>query len=106
MEAVIRASDLDWTLVRATRLVNTPGTGRYRVRPDYPPPRGRKIARADVAHFIERALLDDDWVHAAPSLGYQSLRCVAIKLRYQAKDAFGVRRWVSKSTWTRPNRWS
>ncbi len=70
MEAVIRASDLDWTLVRATRLVNTPGTGRYRVRPDYPPPRGRKIARADVADFIERALLDDDWVHAAPSLGY------------------------------------
>ncbi len=70
MESVIRASDLDWTLVRATRLVNTPGTGRYRVRPDYPPPRGRKIARADVADFIERALLDGDWVHAAPSLGY------------------------------------
>jgi putative NADH-flavin reductase len=70
MEAVIRASDLDWTLVRATRLVNAPGTGRYRVRPDYPPPQGRKIARADVADFIERALLDRDWVRGSPSLGY------------------------------------
>jgi putative NADH-flavin reductase len=70
MEAVIRASDLDWTLVRATRLVNGPLTRRYRVSPDYPPPRGRKISRADVAHFIERALADDDWLRAAPALGY------------------------------------
>lgn len=70
MEAVIRASDLDWTLVRATRLVNTARTGQYRVRPDYPPVSGRKISRADVADFIERVLTDDDWVHAAPALGY------------------------------------
>jgi putative NADH-flavin reductase len=70
MEAVIRATDLDWTLVRATRLVNAPGTGRYRVRPDYPPPRGRKISRADVADFIERSLTDHDWVRGAPALGY------------------------------------
>jgi putative NADH-flavin reductase len=71
MEAVIRASDLDWTLVRATRLVNTPRTGRYRVRPDYPPVGGGKISRADVADFIGRVLTDDDdWVRGAPSLAY------------------------------------
>jgi putative NADH-flavin reductase len=70
MEAAVRASDLDWTLVRATRLVNAPGTGRYRVRADYPPPGGRKIARADVAHFMALALTEDAWTSAAPALAY------------------------------------
>jgi uncharacterized protein YbjT (DUF2867 family) len=70
MENEIRASDLDWTLVRATRLVNRPGTGRYRVRPDYPPPGGRAIARADVAHFIAAALTENAWLRAAPALAY------------------------------------
>jgi uncharacterized protein YbjT (DUF2867 family) len=70
MEDVIRASDLDWTLVRATRLVNRPGTGRYRVSPDYSPPGGGKIARADVAHFIAAVLTEDGWPRAAPALAY------------------------------------
>ena len=70
MEAAIRASDLNWTLVRATRLVNQPATGRYRVRADYPPPGGRKICRADVAHFMALALTEDAWLHSAPALAY------------------------------------
>jgi uncharacterized protein YbjT (DUF2867 family) len=70
MENVIRESGLDWTLVRATRLVNRPGTGQYRVSPDYPPPGGRTIARADVAHFIAAALTENAWLHAAPALAY------------------------------------
>ena len=70
MEDVIRASDLDWTLVRATRLINRPGTGRYRVSPDYSPPGGGKIARADVAHFIAAVLTEDGWPRAAPALAY------------------------------------
>jgi uncharacterized protein YbjT (DUF2867 family) len=70
MEDVIRASGLDWTLVRATRLVNRPGTGRYRVSPDYPPPGGGKISRADVAHFIAAVLTEDGWPRAAPALAY------------------------------------
>jgi hypothetical protein len=32
MERVVKDSDLDWTLVRPTRLVNDPGKGEYRVR--------------------------------------------------------------------------
>lgn len=32
-------------------------------------------------------------------------RCARMRLRYQAKDAFGVRTWVSWSTWTSPKRW-
>jgi putative NADH-flavin reductase len=70
MEAAIRASDLDWTLVRATRLVNTPLTGRYRVRPDYPPRGGGKISRADVADFMAGVLTDSTWVRESPALAY------------------------------------
>jgi putative NADH-flavin reductase len=70
MEDVIRAADLDWTLVRASRLTNGPGTGRYRVGPDYPPSGGWKISRADVAQFIAAVLADDGWVRAAPALAY------------------------------------
>jgi putative NADH-flavin reductase len=70
MEAIIAASDLDWTMVRASRLVDTPLTGKYRVRPDYPPAGGRKIARADVAHFMAAALTERSWVQEAPALAY------------------------------------
>jgi len=70
MESLVSASDLDWTLVRPTRLVNAPQTGRYRVRPDFAPPGGRKIARTDVAHLIAAALTDDTWVRARPVLAY------------------------------------
>ena len=70
MEAAIRPSDLDWTLVRATRLVNTPLTGRYRVRPDYPPRGGGKISRADVAQFMGAVLTDHAWVRESPALAY------------------------------------
>lgn len=70
MEDVVRACDLDWTLVRATRLVNRPGTGRYRVSPDYSPAGGGKIARGDVAHFIATLLTEDGWPRAAPALAY------------------------------------
>ena len=70
MEDVIRDSGLDWTLVRATRLVNRPGTGHYRVRPGFPPPHGRTIARADVAHFIAAVLTEHTWLHEAPAIAY------------------------------------
>jgi putative NADH-flavin reductase len=70
MEDVIRQSGLDWTLVRATRLVNGPGTGQYRVSPDYPPPGGGKISRADVAHFIAAVLTGNGWLRSAPAVAY------------------------------------
>jgi putative NADH-flavin reductase len=70
MEAVVAASGLDWTLVRVTRLVNSPRTGRYRVRPDYPPVGGGKIGRADVAHFMGAVVTEGTWVRARPALAY------------------------------------
>jgi putative NADH-flavin reductase len=70
MEGIVAASDLDWTMVRATRLASSPGTGHYRVRPDYPPAGGGKIARADVAHFMAACLAERSWVHGRPALAY------------------------------------
>jgi uncharacterized protein YbjT (DUF2867 family) len=70
MEQVVRGSDLDWTLVRATRLINDPARGGYRVRDDYPPKGGSKIARADVAAFMGAALTDGDYIRRSPALAY------------------------------------
>lgn len=70
MERVVRGSDLDWTLVRASRLVNDPGTGEYRVRADSPPPGGGKVARADVSHFIGAALTSGGYIRESPALAY------------------------------------
>ncbi|HUA31159.1 MAG TPA: NAD(P)-binding oxidoreductase [Streptosporangiaceae bacterium] len=70
MEDLVGRSDLDWTMVRASRLTNGPATGRYRVSPDYPPRGGRKISRADVANFIGAMLTEASWVRSAPALAY------------------------------------
>ncbi|WP_275462173.1 NAD(P)-dependent oxidoreductase [Streptomyces noursei] len=53
MEAVLRGTDLDWTVVRPPRLLDQPGTGRYRHAVEAGPA-GSSIPRADVA----RAMLD------------------------------------------------
>jgi putative NADH-flavin reductase len=68
MEEVIRASSLDWTLVRPTRLVNTPARGEYRIRLDYPPPGLTKISRADVAAFMIRALTEGSYLRESPAI--------------------------------------
>lgn len=51
-EALVRASDVTWTLVRPGFLTNGPGTGRYRVSADMTGVRARKISRADVASYL------------------------------------------------------
>jgi putative NADH-flavin reductase len=68
MERVVRASTLDWTLVRPTRLVDGPGRGEYRIRDRYPAPGLTKIARADVAQFMTGALTDAGYLRQAPAI--------------------------------------
>jgi uncharacterized protein YbjT (DUF2867 family) len=68
MEQVIQASDLDWTLVRPTRLVSVPGRGSWRARDQYPPPGLTKIARADVAQFVIAALTESTYHHQTPAI--------------------------------------
>lgn len=59
MEQVVRSSGVDWTLVRAARLVDGPGTGRYRVGPAGSLRGAWSISRADLgAHLVAAALED------------------------------------------------
>jgi putative NADH-flavin reductase len=51
MEGVVRASKLDWTIVRPPRLTNGTPTGQYRVSEQHVPP-GFSICRADLAQAI------------------------------------------------------
>jgi putative NADH-flavin reductase len=56
MEDVLRDSDLDWTAVRPPRLTGKPLTGTYRTAHGRNLRRGAFISRADVAHYMLRAL--------------------------------------------------
>jgi putative NADH-flavin reductase len=58
MEDVLRGSGLDWTAVRPVRLIDKPPTGEYRHAYDRNLPHGTSIPRADVAHYMLRALED------------------------------------------------
>jgi len=58
-EGLVRASGLDWTIVRPPKLTNGPATGAVRSGEDIPPrallPR---LSRADVADFILQTIPD------------------------------------------------
>jgi putative NADH-flavin reductase len=51
-EAMLRASDLDWTIVRPGTLTNGPATGLARALTDLTGVAAGRISRADVAAFI------------------------------------------------------
>jgi putative NADH-flavin reductase len=65
MEAVVRASGLDWTIVRPPQLTDKPFTGRYRTRRDENMHRNFSVPRADVADLILKVCADDDTRGAA-----------------------------------------
>ena len=55
MERIVKASPLDWIIVRPPRLTNGPRTQHYGVANDHLPPgagSAATISRADVAHFM------------------------------------------------------
>ena len=58
MEDLIRASSLDWTVVRPPRLLNRPLTGTCRRVIGGNVPNSRSISRADLAHAV-LVMLDD-----------------------------------------------
>ncbi len=67
-ENLIRATRLDWTIVRPGRLTNRPATGRYAISPRLRTPGGKGISRADVATFMLDQINDTTWTHATPTL--------------------------------------
>ena len=56
MEDVLRASGLEWTVVRPPRLTDRPLTGGYRTARGRNLRRGFLVSRADVAHLMLRVL--------------------------------------------------
>lgn len=68
-EALIKASHLDWTIVRPPKLTNGSRSGSYRsgegISTWKPLP---MLSRADVAHFILQEVAEGRYVRRAPRL--------------------------------------
>jgi putative NADH-flavin reductase len=67
-EELVRASDLDWVLVRPPLLTNGARRNRYRVGFDIPIKMFSSVSRADVAAFMLKQLKDDTYLRRAPTI--------------------------------------
>jgi putative NADH-flavin reductase len=65
-EAIVRRSNLDWTLVRPMVLTNKPATGHVRAQVDLADIHGGSIPRGDVARFVVDELRERRWSMQAP----------------------------------------
>lgn len=68
MEAIVAASDLDWTVVRAAQLVDGGLTQQYRVGPEGRLPHIGKISREDLADFVARQADDTAFLRRAVAI--------------------------------------
>jgi putative NADH-flavin reductase len=66
---VIKASDLDWTIVRFPRLMDGEHTGKYRVS-FVSKESGTQLSRADGADFILKELREQKWLKKLPLVSY------------------------------------
>lgn len=64
LEGQVRASAVDWTIVRAAPLTDRDATGLYQALPQAPIGRPRAIARGDVAAFVVDNLASPDHLRA------------------------------------------
>ncbi|SON57161.1 putative sugar epimerase YhfK [Hartmannibacter diazotrophicus] len=68
-ESLVRASGLDWTIVRPSAFTDGPATGTY--REGFPPAERRltlTIARSDIAAFLSRQLADRRYLRRAVAI--------------------------------------
>lgn len=70
-EDAVRASSLDWVIVRPAVLNDEAARGHIRAVTDLSGVHGGKIARADVARFVVDQLTDDTWLHRAPLVSWR-----------------------------------
>lgn len=66
---VIRASGLDWTIVRYPRLTDGPLSGKYRVG-FVGKDSATQVSRADGAHFVLKELENAKYIHQMPVVSY------------------------------------
>ena len=64
----VRASGLDWTIVRVSMLNNQAGTDRIRAGYMGRQQVGTKLARADLARFMLGQVQDSTWLRQAPAI--------------------------------------
>jgi uncharacterized protein YbjT (DUF2867 family) len=67
-EALVIASDLDWTIIRPARLTDGPATRRLRAQPRLPISIRDSISRADVAEFVLTELDHGNHLLSAPTV--------------------------------------
>lgn len=67
-ESMIRATDLEWVLVRPGRLVDEEPSGDLRVSARLRPRGGVDVSRSSLARFILNQVEHDDWVRGTPTL--------------------------------------
>jgi uncharacterized protein YbjT (DUF2867 family) len=70
MEDEVRASRLDWTIIRPPQLTDKALTGTYRTAYGQNLRGGTKISRADVADLMLRSLTMPEAGHAVMALAY------------------------------------
>ncbi len=64
----VRASDLDWTIVRLTMLNSKPKSGKIRAGYVGTGKVGSVISRADIAGFMLSQIEDEKYVRQAPAI--------------------------------------
>ncbi len=70
--AVVKNSDLDWTIARAPMLTDEPGRGGYQISyvgPDF----GRTLSRENFAEFMLDLVESDEWVQDMPAASDHSI---------------------------------
>jgi nucleoside-diphosphate-sugar epimerase len=65
----IKASDLDWIIVRGPRLTQDPPKGQYRVG-YLGKDSGLKVGRSDLAEFMLKQLTGNEYLHKLPVVSY------------------------------------
>lgn len=70
MEAIVRDSTIDWTIVRPPRLTDKPKTGKYRLAFADHLSKAEGISRADLAHFIVNHLADSACFRSRVEISY------------------------------------
>jgi putative NADH-flavin reductase len=66
----LRQHDWDWIAVRPMQLTNGPRTGQYRIDLERLPKGGVRISRADVADFMLKQIVSNEYVHQIPAIAY------------------------------------
>jgi putative NADH-flavin reductase len=70
MEIIVRASDMDWTILRPPRLTNGELVGKYKVAINEQLSNGWLLSRADLADYIVKHLHDPAIHRAVVELAY------------------------------------